>query len=90
MGPYVIVAIGVGFIAALFGFLVYPQWRRMMAHQDFVANLKVGDKVLTAGGVVGKITDLGKGRYLKLEIASGVVVSMRRDMVYGYADKPKS
>lgn len=36
--------------------LIRPQQKRMKAHQSLVNNLKRGDRVVTSGGVVGKIS----------------------------------
>ena len=35
--------------------LIRPQQRRAKLHQDMIANLKRGDVVVTAGGLIGKV-----------------------------------
>ena len=45
-----------------------------------VAALNKGDEVLTNGGLLGRIDDISE-QFVSLEIASGVVVKMRRDAV---------
>lgn len=50
--------------------------------KDLESNLKVGDRVVTRGGAIGKIirrTD----RNVDLELAPGVVVSFRRESIEG-------
>lgn len=40
----------------IFYFLLFrPQQKRMQAHREMVANIKRGDTVITAGGIIGKV-----------------------------------
>ncbi len=57
--------------------LIRPQQKRNKAHQDMVAALKVGDKVMTNGGVYGKVTKVN-GTELSLEIAPDVNIKIER------------
>ena len=63
----------VGMIAIFWFLIIRPQMRQQKAHQAKVAGLKRGDEVLTAGGVVGKVTKVEE-TYAELEIAKGVRV----------------
>ncbi len=63
----------VGMIAIFWFLIIRPQMRQQKAHQAKVAGLKRGDEVLTAGGVVGKVTKV-EDVYAELEIAKGVRV----------------
>lgn len=63
----------VGMIAIFWFLIIRPQMRQQKAHQAKVAGLKRGDEVLTAGGVVGKVTKV-EDVYAELEIAKGVKV----------------
>ena len=49
--------------------LIRPQMRKQKEHKAMVEALSKGDEVLTAGGVVGKITEL-QDQYMTLQIAS--------------------
>lgn len=57
--------------------LIRPQQKRNKAHQDMVAALKVGDKVMTNGGVYGTVTKVN-GTELSLEIAPDVNIKIER------------
>lgn len=65
----------VGMIAIFWFLIIRPQMRQQKAHQQKVAGLKRGDEVLTAGGVVGKVTKV-EDTYAELEIAKGVRVKV--------------
>jgi preprotein translocase subunit YajC len=62
--------------------LIRPQQKKAKEHQDFIANLKKGDEVLTSGGLQGKITGL-TDRVATLEIADNVRVKIARSYILG-------
>jgi preprotein translocase subunit YajC len=70
------------FFLVLFFILVKPQIDRLEAHKSFVKSLKVGDRVITAGGLVGKIINFPDQEYVNLEIAKGLVVLVLREQIY--------
>src|SRR5688572_30232757 len=53
--------------------LIRPQTKRAKEHRAMVAALEVGAEVVTNGGILGKVTQLGE-QYLTLEIADGVKI----------------
>ena len=69
------------FIFVVFYFLlIRPQARRAKEHKAMVAALAVGDEVVTAGGILGKVTDAGE-QFVTVEIADGVRVKVQRHTV---------
>jgi len=61
-------------IFVVFYFLmIRPQQKRMKALQASVESVKKGDTVVTAGGIVGKVTRV-EDRHVEVEIAQGVRV----------------
>jgi len=60
--------------------LIRPQARRAKEHKAMVAALAVGDEVVTAGGILGKVTDAGE-QFVTVEIADGVRVKVQRHTV---------
>jgi preprotein translocase subunit YajC len=60
--------------------LIRPQTKRAKEHRALVAALEVGAEVVTNGGILGKVTELGE-QYLTLEISDGVNVKIQRVMV---------
>lgn len=70
----------VGMIAIFWFLIIRPQMRQQKAHQAKVAGLKRGDEVLTAGGVVGKVTKV-EDTYAELEIAKGVRVRVLKSTI---------
>ncbi len=74
-------------IFVLFYFLlIRPQQKRQKQHKQMVESLKKGDEVVTAGGTLGKITDVGDN-FITLEVASGVSVKVQRHAVQSMMPK---
>src|SRR5262245_54620269 len=72
------------FILAIFFFIVVmPMRRNQKKVGDFLAALKVGDRVVTSGGIFGTITRVGD-ESLQLQIADKVRVEIARRAVVGY------
>lgn len=64
--------------------LIRPQTKRQKELKSLIESLGKGDEVLTAGGIVGKITDLSD-QYMTLQVATvdgkAVEISMQRAAV---------
>ena len=70
----------IGLVVILYFFMIRPQVKRQKEHKKLVEGLAKGDEISTAGGIVGKITDLGDN-FVKLEVAEGLEVKVRRPSV---------
>ncbi len=57
--------------------LILPQQRKQKSHQMMLQNLRQGDKVVTIGGIFGKIVNI-KGDIITVEIANQVRVELTR------------
>ena len=66
--------------------LIRPQQKQAKQHQNFLTELKKGNKVLTKGGVHGVITGLTDS-VIKLEIAKDIVIKVSRDAIAGPLSK---
>jgi preprotein translocase subunit YajC len=63
----------VGMIAIFWFLIIRPQMRRQKEHQAKISAIKKGDQVITAGGLLGRITRVDE-EYAEIEIAQGVRV----------------
>ena len=57
-------------------FLIRPQQKKVKEHKIMVENLKRGDKVITVGGIVGRIDRIVDGEKVEVEIADNVKVEI--------------
>lgn len=70
-------------IVVIFWFLIIrPQSKRFKQHQEMVKALKKGDKVVTGGGIVGKVAKAdADAETVQVEIAAGVTVEVTRSSI---------
>jgi len=69
------------FIFVIFYFLlIRPQQKRLKAHREMIGELKKGDKIITAGGVLGTVTNVNDD-IVKVTIADGVRIQVKRDTI---------
>jgi len=60
--------------------LIRPQSKRQKEHKEMVGNLSTGDEVTTAGGMLGKVTEV-KDNFVKIQVADNVVVTVQKHTV---------
>lgn len=65
------------FIGVFYFLLIRPQQKKAKEHQALVAKLAAGDEVVTTGGILGKVTEVGE-TFITLEVADGVRVKVQR------------
>lgn len=68
-------------IMVIFYFLlIRPQQKKLKEHRGMVDSLSKGDKVMTGGGIFGKVTAV-KDDTVKVEIAEGIIIKVKRDTI---------
>ena len=61
--------------------IIRPQQRRAKEHQEMIRNVRRGDTVVTAGGIVGRVARVSDDAEVDVEIADGVRVKVVRAMI---------
>lgn len=69
-----------GFILIFYFILIRPQQKRAKEHRNLVAALSKGDEVVTNGGILGKVTEVGD-EYISVELADNVTVRLQKQAV---------
>jgi preprotein translocase subunit YajC len=64
----------------LYFVMIRPQMKKQKEHRAMVEALAKGDEVVTAGGLLGKVSKIGE-TFIGVEIASGVEVQLQRSAV---------
>src|SRR3970040_1220779 len=64
----------------LYSLMIRPQMKRAKEHKQMVEALQKGDEVITAGGVLGRISKMGEA-YVTLAIAPNTEISVQRTAV---------
>ena len=76
----------VGFFAIFYFFMIRPQMKKAKEQRKFQEAAKIGDRVMTIGGIHGKIADINEDTYL-LEIENGVKMKIDKVSVSLEASK---
>jgi preprotein translocase subunit YajC len=58
--------------------LIRPQQKKVKDHQAMIGALRRGDEVVTAGGLIGKITKVKDDAEVEVELATGLKVRVVR------------
>lgn len=64
----------------LYFLMIRPQMKRAKEHKAMIEALQKGDEVVTAGGVLGRVSKLNEN-YITLEIANNVEIQVQRPSV---------
>jgi preprotein translocase subunit YajC len=64
----------------LYFLMIRPQMKRAKEQKAMIEALQKGDEVVTAGGIVGRITKLGD-QYVTVEVAANTEVVVQRSAV---------
>ncbi len=71
-------------LVILFYFLlIMPQQRRFKEHSEMLSDLKKGDRIVTGGGLVGKIEKVIDDKEVMIDLGNGVKVTALRSMIQG-------
>lgn len=77
-------------IFVIFWFLlIRPQMTARKKHQEMVSNVRRGDTVVTAGGIVGKVTKVLEGDEIMVELADKVTVKVIKTTLSDVRTKPE-
>jgi len=76
-------------IIAFYWFFLRPQTTKAREHRDMLAKLKRSDEVVTAGGLLGRVNEIGE-KIVVLEIAPNVRVRVERSQITGLSNYGKA
>jgi len=69
-----------GMLVVMYLMMIRPQMKRQKEHKAMIDAIAKGDEIVTAGGIIGKITKVGE-TFIGVEIASGVEVQIQRSAI---------
>jgi preprotein translocase subunit YajC len=81
-GDFLVQIMPLVLLFAIFYFLlIRPQQQRMKKHQQMVENIRRGDTVVTAGGLVGKVAKVKDDNELLVDLADNVQVRVIKSTI---------
>ena len=72
--------------AAFYFLLIRPQQKKQKEHTALVAALQVGDEVLTAGGILGKVTGVSD-HYAVVQVSDNTKIKIQKSSVSAVVPK---
>ena len=69
-----------GFMILIYFLMIRPENKRRKTHQDMLASLEVGEEIVTAGGILGKVSKL-TDQYIELSIADNTKVKIQKTSI---------
>ena len=84
-GYQMLIWMGLFFVIFYF-MLIRPQSKRAKEHRAMLQALSSGDEVVTGGGIIGKVTEVGDN-FVTVEVAEGVRIKVQKAQVAGLMPK---
>ena len=70
----------IALIAIMYFLMIRPQMKRQKEHRAMLDKLSKGDEVITNGGIVGTVAEIGEN-FITVEIASNVQVRLQKGAI---------
>mgnify|MGYP000631647720 FL=1 len=83
-GDLSFILVMVAIFAIMYFFMIRPQNKKQKEIANFRKNLEVGQSIITAGGIYGKIKEI-EDNSVVVEIASGVKIKVDKNSIYADA-----
>jgi preprotein translocase subunit YajC len=69
-----------GFMILIYFLMIRPENKRRKTHQEMLASLDLGEEVVTAGGVLGKISKISD-QYIELSISDNTKIKVQKTSI---------
>ena len=74
-----------GVVTIFYFFMIRPQQKKQKEIQKAREALKTGDKIITAGGIYGRIREIGD-IYMMIEVANGGTIRVDKTSIFASAE----
>lgn len=79
-GSWTFILLMVVLFVGFYFLLIRPQQKRQKQHRQMVEQIGTGDEVVTTGGMLGKVTELGE-QFIGIEIAKDVEIRVQKNAI---------
>ena len=73
--------------AVFYILLIRPQQKKIKLHKEMINNLQRKDKIITSGGIIGKIVKVEENKELIVEISENVEIRVAPGMITDLYEK---
>ena len=84
--PLASLILPIGLVVLFYFFLIRPQSKRQKEHKEMVAGLQKGEEVITTGGLLGKVTNVGEN-FVTLDISKDMLIHVQKNSVQAIMPK---
>jgi preprotein translocase subunit YajC len=77
------------FVGIFYFLILRPQQQQRKKHEEFLKNLKKGDKVITTGGIIGEIKNIEE-KTVSLKICEGCIIKVLKPSIASYYQEEAS
>ena len=69
-----------GFMSLIYFLMIRPENKRRKSHQEMLASLDLGEEVVTAGGILGKVSKMSD-QYIELSISDNTKIKVQKTSI---------
>ena len=69
-----------GFMILIYFLMIRPENKRRKTHQEMIASLDTGEEIVTAGGILGKVTKISE-QYIALSISDNTKIKVQKNSI---------
>ncbi|MAS50764.1 MAG: preprotein translocase subunit YajC [Chloroflexi bacterium] len=69
-----------GFMILIYFLMIRPENKRRKTHQEMLASIEVGNEVVTAGGILGKVSKISD-QYIELSISDSTKIKVQKTSI---------
>ncbi|EEP61077.1 preprotein translocase subunit YajC [Sulfurihydrogenibium yellowstonense] len=71
------------FVGIFYFLILRPQQQQRKKHEEFLKNLKKGEKVITTGGIIGEIKNIEE-KTVSLKVCEGCIIKVLKPSIASY------
>ena len=69
-----------GFMILIYFLMIRPENKRGKTHQEMISSLEMGDEIVTAGGILGKVSKI-TDQYIELSISDNTKIKIQKTSI---------
>ena len=69
-----------GFMIPIYFLMIRPENKRRKTHQEMISSLEMGDEIVTAGGILGKVSKI-TDQYIELSISDNTKIKIQKTSI---------
>ena len=69
-----------GFMILIYFLMIRPENKRRKTHQEMISSLEMGDEIVTAGGILGKVSKI-TDQYIEVSISDNTKIKIQKTSI---------